>query len=180
VTELSKFLQQALRDSTQKFEYYVLAIVGAGCWYLTDHLHPHRITGPRDILAPCTLLLVSGGFLTGLFRLHAANIMLTANAEAVRVGDQLISLSELFDKNEARVDGKNLDWSITYPLTGETLRKNGVIDKLGTLRASYNSLLAQTESQRKRAKRWETWRNSFLACGVVLFALDRIILPYFI
>lgn len=144
------------RDANEKFDYYMVAAIGALCAWIVNTIPQQRLNWPLGLqVAGLTLLVVSFWFglrrIESVIHVHSLSVLMVRTQERLNI--------KTGEAREASRAGLLAEYD---PDTLDDL-KNYIFDRAEEIRA---------EKQRGIAR--YQWRDWFLIAGFVTYAIGRI------
>lgn len=166
-TARSDSLYGKWRESTEKFDYFVLGVLGALCAYISQTYKAERIginPGTLELLALIVLVL---GAVLGFRRIEAINQVTLINHKILHSYERRGVLVSVIQKGAAT----NMQTGETY--TPEYAKRE--IKKLNQLLMQLNS---QIEPVKNRAQQNYKWRNALILIGFLMLLAAKVFSAY--
>lgn len=160
-TERSDALYASWKQSAEKFDYFILAVLGALCAYISQSFTPEKIginPGTFELLA---LLILVLSIVFGFKRIESVNQILILNHQLLHSNEMCGILSEVVEK------GTGINRA-----TGEVYTPEYAMKKIDTLSTKKNFIEPQIAKFQGKASMYYNLRNGSMFFGfmVILFA----------
>ena len=166
-TDRSDALYKSWRESTEKFDYFMLGILGALCAYLSQGYKPDRIgLNPRTVELFALLVLVLAAVL-GFWRIEATNEATAINQRVLHKNERRGVLTAIIH-NEPRLNVQ----------TGQTYSPEYAASQMPVLNSEIQGLEAQLERAEGRAFVFYRCRNVLTLVGFMLLLAGKIFSAY--
>jgi hypothetical protein len=166
-TERSDALHKSWRESAEKFDYFMLGILGALCAYLSQGYKPDRIgLNPGTVELFALLVLVIAAVL-GFRRIEATNQATIINQRVLHANERRGVLSAIMH------NGPKLNVQ-----TGQTYSPEYAASQMPVLNSQIRGLEAQLERAEGKALVFYRGRNLLTLVGFMLLLAGKIFSAY--
>ncbi len=166
-TKRSDGLYESWRSSTEKFDYFVLGVLGALCAYISQNYRPERIGINPGTLELIALLVLVLGVFFGFRRVEATNQSLHINHNLLHSYERRGNLSEVLEKGM----GINRE-------TGEIYTPEFAKSEISTLNVKIQKIEPMLKGSQSKAKRYYKLRNHSMFIGFILLLLAKLYSAY--
>lgn len=166
-TSRSDAVHEKWRESTEKFDYFILGVVGALCAYISQTYKPERIglnPGTLDLLALLVLVL---GAIFGFRRIEMTNLATMVNHRVLHSNERRGVLAKVVHNGP----GMNTE-------TGETYTPEHATQEIAKLSKLIDLLHPKLEFAQKRAQRYYKLRNAFTLTGFLMLLGAKLFSAY--
>lgn len=166
-TARSDSVYEKWRESTEKFDYFILGVLGALCAYISQTYKPDRIginPGTLELLALLVLVL---GAIFGFRRIESTNQTTLINHKMLHANERRGVMVSVLQSGP----GTNLQTGETY--TPEFARK-----EIENLTQQLNQLKLQVESAKQGALKAYKLRNRFILLGFLMLLAAKLFSAY--
>ena len=168
-TERSDRVYDNWRTSAEKFDYFVLGILGAICAYIANNFEPGRLGLNPKTLELLALASFFGSATLGFVRVEATLLLTSLNHRYLRCNEQKGSLTLQLQSGRPFLNSATGQIYSPQDAQSEILEINRVLPKLNQ----------QMESSNKRAEFAYSWRNRLVFSGFILLIGSRVWSAYF-
>ena len=154
ITDRSDKVHETWRQSSERFDYFVLAVTGALCAYISQTLVLRPLAFSPNSSEFLALVLLCASVVAGFRRIEAAVTVYRTNHLYLRALEEHGSLTS------KRAGGILMNES-----TGEVIPPNLVTARIAALGEAAPELRELGEKQSRAAGRWYLIRNYLLAAG---------------
>jgi hypothetical protein len=166
-TSRSDAVHEKWRESTEKFDYFILGVVGALCAYISQTYKPERIglnPGTLDLLALLVLVL---GAVFGFRRIEMTNLATMINQRVLHSNERRGALVSVVHKGP-RVNTE----------TGEVYTPEYASQEVAKLTKLIELHHPKLESAQRRAQRYYKLRNAFTLTGFLMLLSAKLYSAY--
>lgn len=164
--ERSDKLFEAARDAQQKFDYFVLGIVGALCAFIGQSFKPGELGVNPSTLEFASLLMLVGSAVAGFLRVEGTNQLMRMNAQYLRM------------QEEKGMMTPTLGSPVRNSATGEIYLAQEIASKLGALEEVIPTVRAEMDKIGRATLRSYKTRNWLLLSGFLLLLFSRVWAAY--
>lgn len=177
MAESEKLLVEAQYEARQRLDYYMIALIGAVLYYVTEHLSRHPIRTWVDVIMFVSWILVTAAFGASLYRLHCTVGFITANLQMVQANSEMaIAVDEL-----GRVLKEVLERSPHRGSEQSVIETRATVEELRSVVRTKDSERNRYFQECLRLKADAAWskdtRDLTLICGVVGFGIGWVVIP---
>ena len=126
-TERSDNIYHKWKESTEKFDYFMLGVLGALCAYLAQNYKPSQVgfnPGTLELLALLTLVL---GAITGFRRIEATNLVALINHQCLYANERRGVMASVIQSGPAINTQTGQPYTLEFAL-GETERLTRLLE----------------------------------------------------
>ena len=166
-TVRSDSVYEKWRESTEKFDYFVLGVLGALCAFISQTYKPDRIginPGTLELLALLVLVL---GAVFGFRRIEATNQTALISHKMLHANERRGVMVSVVQNGP----GTNMQ-------TGETYTPEFAQGEIENLTQQLNQLKPQVESAKKRAHNAYRLRNMLTFWGFLMLLAAKVFSAY--
>ena len=166
-TKRSDGLYESWRLSTEKFDYFILGVLGALCAYISQTYSPEKIgvnPGTIELLAFLILIL---SVIFGFRRIEHINQSLSLNHQLLHSYEKRGNLSEVIEKGT----GVNRETGEIYTTEYAMKKSVALTNKIKTI----DPLLKKSQI---KAKNYYNLRNYSMFLGFILLILAKLFSAY--
>ncbi len=166
-TERSDGLYEKWKDSTEKFDYFMLAVVGALCAYVSQTYTPERLginPGTIELLALLTLVL---GAVFGFRRIETVNQCTLINQKILHYYEKRGMLVSVLQNGPG-----------TNTATGVVYTPEMASEQIPKFTAKIKNLEPQFSEAQAKAQRYYHWRNGAIIAGFLILLLAKLLTAY--
>ena len=164
--ERSDKLFEAARDAQQKFDYFVLGIIGALCAFIGQSFKPDVLGLNPSTLEFASMLMLVGSAVAGFLRVERTNQLMRMNAQYLRM------------QEERGMMIPTLGSPIRNSATGEVHSAQEVASKLAALDEVIPTVRADIDKIGRRTLWSYRARNWLLLTGFLTLLLSRVWAAY--
>ena len=165
-TERSDKLFEAARDAQQKFDYFVLGIIGALCAFIGQSFKPDMLGLNPSALEFVSMLMLVGSAVAGFKRVEGTNMLMRVNAQYLRM------------QEERGMMAPALGSGVRNGATGEVYSAQDVASKLAALDEVIPTVRAELDEIGRGTLRSYKARNWLLLAGFLMLLLSRVWAAY--
>ncbi len=162
-TERSDSLYHKWRESTEKFDYFMLGVLGALCAYLAQSYKPSQVgfnPGTLELLALLTLVL---GAVTGFRRIEATNLVTRLSHQSLYANESRGAMVSVIQNGP----GVNTQ-------TGQSYTPESALQETERLSQQLRVLTQQLELVKAQALRRYHLRNSLALIGFLMLLAAKL------
>lgn len=166
-TDRSDGLYAKWRESTEKFDYFVLGVLGALCAYISQHYKPERIglnSGTLELLALLVLVL---GAVLGFRRIEAINQATLINHQILHSYEKRGVLVSVLQNGPG-----------TNTQTGETYTPEYATHEIPKLKQKLEHLQPRLAATQARALQHYHQRNALTLIGFLMLLAAKLFSAY--
>ncbi|MFM9912092.1 MAG: hypothetical protein ACKVN9_00980 [Methylophilaceae bacterium] len=167
MTERSVLAYQTWENAQEKFDYFILGVIGALCAYLSQHIVPAPLALNTGTLELISLIILIASAIAGFLRLEAA-------VNLFSVAHQKLSLSEKKGQLVSNFQGS----SMLNTQTGQTLTPKEVVIEVAAIDKALPVLDETSESLKRKTVVLYKARNYLLLIGFLLLVGARLLAAY--
>ena len=166
-TSRSDGVYEKWRESTEKFDYFVLGVLGALCAYVSQTYKAERLgfnPGTLDLLAVLVLVLAA---VFGFRRIEAVNLATRINHRILYANERRGVLVSVIQTGP----GINTQ-------TGQTYTPEYAASQVPQLTKQIEQLKPELEGAKKNAQRYYRLRNAFTLVGFLMLVSAKLYAAY--
>jgi hypothetical protein len=168
-TARSDGVYEKWRESTEKFDYFILGVLGALCAFISQTYKPDRIGINPGTLELLALLVLVSGAVFGFRRIEATNQTSLINHKMLHANERRGVMVSIIQ------DGPK-----TNEQTGETYTPEFARNEIENLTQQLNQLRPLVESAKKQAHKAYKLRNRLTFWGFVMLLAAKVLSAYYV
>jgi hypothetical protein len=166
-TERSDGVHQRWRESTEKFDYFILGVLGALCAYISQSYKPEKLgvnPGTAELLALLVLVLAA---IVGFRRIEATNLATLLNHQILHANERRGVLTSVIHNGP----GFNSH-------TGETYTPEYARQEIQNMGKKIDQLNPQLRIVQQQAQRHYKLRNALMLLGFLALLAAKLFSAY--
>ena len=163
-TERSDRVYENWRTSAEKFDYFVLGILGALCAYIANNFEPGRLGVNPKTLELIALVSFFASAVLGFVRVEATVLLTSLNHRYLRLNEQRGSLTQQLQSGRPFLNSATGQIYAPQDAQAEIFEINRTLPKIDQQMASSNS----------RAEFAYSWRNRLVLIGFLVLIGARV------
>ena len=168
-TERSDRVYENWRTSAEKFDYFVLGILGAICAYIANNFEPGRLGFNPKTLELIALVSFFLSAILGFVRVEATVLLTSLNYRHLRLNEQRGSLTKQLQSGQPFLNSATGQIYAPHDAQNEISQINRTLPNIDTQMASSNS----------RAELAYSWRNRLVFIGFMILIGARVWSAYY-
>ncbi|WP_372014323.1 hypothetical protein [Pseudoxanthomonas sp. 10H] len=167
--ERSDRLYDTWRTSAEKFDYFVLGILGALCAYIANGFEAEVIGANPKTLELVALAALFGSALCGFFRVESTILLTRLNHKYLRANEQRGLLTQQISSGSTFLNSA----------TGQIYSLQHAQAEIAAIEQALPSINKQMESAGRRAEATYASRNRLVVLGFLLLVGSRVWTAYY-
>lgn len=166
-TKRSDGLYESWRLSTEKFDYFILAVLGALCAYISQNYSPEKIGVNPGTIEFLSLLILVLSVILGFRRIEQTNQSLRLNHQLLHSYERRGNLSEVIEKGTGTNRG-----------TGEIYTPEYAMQETVVLTSKIKTIEPLLKESQIKAKKYYNLRNYSMFLGFMLLIFAKLFSAY--
>lgn len=167
--ERSDRLYDTWRTSAEKFDYFVLGILGALCAYIANGFQAEVVGLNPKTLELLALAALFGSALCGFFRVESTIFLTSLNHKYLRANEQRGLLTQQIANGAPFLNSA----------TGQVYSLQHAQAEIAAIDHALPSINKQMESAGRRAETTYAWRNRLVVLGFLILMSSRVWAAYY-
>jgi len=166
-TERSDGLYEKWKESTEKFDYFMLAVLGALCAYVSQTYRPEKLginPGTVELLA---LLILVLGAVFGFRRIETVNLCTLINQKIMHIYEKRGMLVSVLQNGSG-----------TNTATGVVYTPEMASEQIPKLTSKIKHLEPQLSKAQAKAQSYYHWRNGAIIVGFLILLSAKLLTAY--
>lgn len=165
-TERSDRVFEAAREARQKFDYFILGLIGAVCAFIAQSFRPEKLGFNPSTVELVSLVLLVASAIYGFKRIDSSTTLMHVNAKLLRMNEE----KGMLIKQRGKVTFNSA--------TGEHYSASVIEEKISALDSNIPATRQRLDTLQNVVQSNYEWRNRLLLAGFIALLGARVFSAY--